>query len=156
MSGLHNAIITYKNRAMTEIIRDPDIVKALNPNAKDPEDLLYQNIFPYFRVPITDTETLSYVTVCAGFPETRYADNFVRQSYLTVCVIVHQSNMKTEFGSTLLDYLSAKIDDILNLSTKYGRGKMVLMSSTERSLDEFHRYREMMYVSKETQVSDCD
>ena len=64
--------------------------------------------------------------------------------------------MKTEFGSTLLDYISAKIDDILNLSTKYGRGKMVLMSSTESSLDEFHRYREMMYVSKETQVSDCD
>lgn len=155
MSGLHNALITYKNRAMQEIIHDPDIVKALNPGATDPEELLYRNIFPFFRVPITDTETLSYITVCAGFPDTRYPDDFVRQSYLTICVIIHQSNMQTEFGSTRLDYISAKIDDILNMSTKYGRGKLVLMSSTESSLDEFHRYREMMYVSKETQVADC-
>ncbi|HAH70985.1 MAG TPA: hypothetical protein DCL74_04490 [Succinivibrionaceae bacterium] len=155
MSGLHNALITYKNRAMQEIIHDPDIVKALNPDATDSEELLYHNIFPFFRVPITDTETLSYITVCAGFPDTRYPDDFVRQSYLTICVIIHQSNMQTEFGSTRLDYISAKIDDILNMSTKYGRGKLVLMSSTESSLDEFHRYREMMYVSKETQVADC-
>ena len=45
-----------------------------------------------------------------------------------------------------------KIDDIFSESLKYGYGKLRLLSSTESSLDQFHRYRELIFVSSEAQA----
>ena len=155
MAGLHNAIIGYKQKAMNEIIHDADIVKALDPNNKNPEDLIYNNIFPYFRVPVVDTETRTYITICIDYPEEYHPENFMREICLKICIIVHQYEMETDWGATRLDYISAKVDDIFTNSRQYGRGKLRLLSSVESSLDETHRYREMLYVSNETQGENC-
>lgn len=155
MAGLHNTIIGYKQKAMNEIIHDADIVKALDPNNKNPEDLIYNNIFPYFRVPVVDTETRTYITICIDYPEEYHPENFMREICLKICIIVHQYEMETDWGATRLDYISAKVDDIFTNSRQYGRGKLRLLSSVESSLDETHRYREMLYVSNETQGENC-
>lgn len=154
MAGLHNAVITYKNRAISEMIQDYELVRAINDRARTAEELVYKNIFPYFRVPTADTETLTYITVCIDFPESYHPERLLREVALKICVIVHQDEMNTDYGATRLDYISAKIDDIFSGSLKYGYGQLRLLSSTESSLDQFHRYREIVFASSESQA-DC-
>lgn len=155
MPNLHNAIVTYKNRAMNEIINSPDLVKAIDPENENPESIIYKNIYPYFRVPETATDTRTYVTICMDFPEVNNTENFMRDICFKICIIVHQSEMQTNFGATRMDYIAAKLDDIFLHSRNYGYGKLRLLSSIESSLDERHRYREIYYVSNEAQSSVC-
>ena len=123
MAGLHTAIIDYKQRAISEMIQDEELVKAVNPYAESPENLVYKNIFPYFHVPETDVETLTYITVCIDYPEVYDTDTFVRNIVLKTCVIVHQDQMETDFGATKLDYISSRLDAIFSNSLKYGFGR---------------------------------
>lgn len=155
MANLHSAIISYKNRAMNEIINYPDLVKAIDPNNVNPEDLIYKNIFPYFRVPDTATDTKTFLSVCIDLPEAFHPENFMRDIVLKFCIIVHQSEMKTEYGATRLDYIADKLDDIFLGSHKYGYGKLYMLSSIESTLDEWHRCREIFYVSSEAQSRAC-
>lgn len=155
MPALHNSVIAYKQNAISEMLHSYELVHAINPHAESPDDLIYKNIFPYFRVPTADTETLTYVTICIDFPETYHPENLMRQIVIKFCVIVHQDQMETEYGCSRLDYISAKIDDIFADHVGYGYGKLRLLQSNESSLDQFHRYREMMFVSQEAQVTDC-
>lgn len=152
MSGLHNAVIAYKNKAISEMLQDAELVHAIDDKVTSVDELIYRNIFPYFRVPTADTETLTYITVCVDLPEAYHPENFMRDIALKICVIVHQSEMETNYGATRLDYIAAKIDDIFSESLKYGYGKLRLLSSTESSLDQFHRYRELIFVSSEAQA----
>lgn len=155
MAGMHTSLISCKQKLMDKFIHDADIVAALNPSAESPFDLIDNNIFPYFRVPYTDSETKSYITITVDFPEIRYVNNFARQISLKVCVIVHQREMKTDYGATRLDYIASKIDDILANSYDFGYGKLNLLSSIEGSLDEYHRYRELAYVTNTVRNEHC-
>ena len=113
--------------------------------------MIYRNIYPFFRIPVIDSETLTYITVCVDFPETYHPENYMRQIALKICIIVHQDQMRTEYGATRLDYIAERIDSIFLNSNKYGFGKLKLLSSSESSLTQFHRIREMIYVSNEAQ-----
>ena len=155
MASPHGSIVAYKNRAMYEIINSPELVKAIDPNNVNPENLIYENIFPYFRVPVVATDTKTFVTVCIDLPEEYHPENFMRDIILKICVIVHQSEMKTDFGATRLDYISEKLDEIFVNSHKYGYGKLRILASTESSLDEWHRFREILYVSNAAQNRGC-
>lgn len=152
MAGLHSSVIRYKNNAIAAILNDPEIVAALEPETDSIEDLIERNIFPYFRVPGTDTETLTYITVCIDLPEEYHPQNLMRDLILKICIIVHQDEMHTDFGATRLDYIAAQLDDIFLDNPEYGYGRLRLLSSIESSLDQFHRYREIMYVTNESQV----
>lgn len=151
MPNLHNSIITYKQNAISEIINDPDLVKAIDESATNPESLIKKNIFPYFRVPTLDAETRTYVNICMSYPELRYKTNYMRDVYLQVCIICHQDKMDTEYGATRLDYIAAKMDEIFLNSRKYGFSPLLLLSSEETSLDQFHRCRTLTYYSDESQ-----
>lgn len=150
MANLHNAIINYKQDAIADIIHNPDLVRVLNPDVANAEDLVYKNIFPFFRVPTIDSETLTYITVCVSYPEAFHPENFTRDVNLTICIICHQDEMLTDFGATKLDYIGSKLDDIFLNSKRYGVGKVFLLSSIESSLDQFHRFREIVYRTTET------
>ena len=51
MSGLHNAVIAYKNKAISEMLEDAELVHAIDDKVTSVDELIYRNIFPYFRVP---------------------------------------------------------------------------------------------------------
>lgn len=153
MSNLHNAIIDYKQDAIADIIHNPDLVRVINPDVQDAEDLIYKNVFPFFRVPTIDSETLTYLTVCVSYPEAYHPEDFKRAVNLSICIICHQDEMLTDFGATKLDYIGSKLDDIFLNSNKYGFGQVYLLSSIESSLDQFHRYRELVYRTTETRVN---
>lgn len=151
MAGLHKAVISYKQKAIADILSDDLLVKAIDPRVESIDDMIYRNIYPFFRIPVIDSETLTYITVCVDFPETYHPENYMRQIALKICIIVHQDQMRTEYGATRLDYIAERIDSIFLNSNKYGFGKLKLLSSSESSLTQFHRIREMIYVSNEAQ-----
>ncbi len=153
MSNLHTAIEKYKQRAISEILENDALVTAIDPHAESPDDLVYKNIFPFFRVPTADTETTTYLAICMDYPEVYHPENMVRRIALKICIIVHQDLMQTDYGATRLDYIASRCDDIFLGSSKYGFGKLLLLSSTETSLTQFHRARELIYVSNESQGS---
>lgn len=150
MANLHNAIIAYKQNAMADIISDEQLVKVIDDTCENPEDLIYRNVFPYFRVPTIDIETLTYLTVCVSYPEVYHPEDYTREVNISICIICHQDEMHTDFGATKLDYIASRLDEIFLSSRKYGYGQMLLLSSIESSLDQFHRYRELVYRATET------
>ena len=151
MSCLHDAVKAYKNKAMNQIVHNSEIVRAIGEPISSGEELLYQNIFPFFRIPDTVTETRTYITVCVDVPESFHPKDYIREVALKICIIVHQSMMETALGATRLDYIAAEIDRIFSDSAGYGLGRLHVVSSTETSLDQFHRMREIIFVSESPQ-----
>lgn len=151
MANLHKAVITYKQRAISEILEDEALVSAINSHVASADEIVYRNIYPFFRVPTADTETTTYLTICIDYPETYHPENNIRQIALKICIIVHQDLMETDYGATRLDYIAERCDNIFLDSLKYGFGRLRLLSSSETSLTQFHRCRELIYVSNESQ-----
>jgi len=118
---------TYKNTLMEAICTSDTIVNLLKLDTDDDSitgrDMRYSRIFPYNYVPLVTDQASTYIcfTVTAPYPK----DGVVTQLYLTVYVFTHQDIMRTKNGMRT-DLIISEIDKLLNGSTKYGLGKVVL------------------------------
>ncbi|KAF6626947.1 hypothetical protein H6F38_23100 [Paenibacillus sp. EKM208P] len=77
-----------------------------------PEELLYQNIFPYTFIPETAVEKKTFITM--AFNGFQLVDNAYKSGYITLNVFTHKDLMKTDYGKTRTDFIIQEIDRIFN------------------------------------------
>lgn len=138
----------YKLTLIRKLIQNEDVLQLIDPNKKAeyPDDLIYTNIFPYNRMPKTEQEVETYVTVRVNVASVPAANDVTRKMAIVIRVYTHADLMQVKgSNSNRVDLLSAKIDEILNESQDFGIGYVVLNSSTEGVLDSKHFYRELVF-----------
>lgn len=138
----------FKLTLIRKMIANDDIVKLLDPNgeAEYPDDLIYENIFPYNRVPETEQEVKTYITVMANVTMIPARNDITRKVAILVRIYSHKDLMRVKgSNSDRIDLLAAKIDEIMNESYDFGIGYVQMGSSTEHVLDSKHFYRELVF-----------
>ena len=140
-------IIKYKNRILRDIIHNEDeslsteIIKAIDPTFIGDEDsIVYQNIFPYLRVPDPIDETKALITMSVDMPKVSTKNYFFKDMVITINVLVHQDYMRMPSGysATRADYIASLINKVFNQNANYGNRPLEYVSDVESIvLDKF-------------------
>lgn len=135
-----NEIIQYKNRIIKDILHNSDstlstdIVTAIDPEAVGEEDsLLYENVFPYLRIPDTVDEVKVFITMSVDMPRVSTKNYFFKDMVITINVLVHQDYMKMppRYSATRCDYIASLINKIFNKNPNYGNRPLEYVSDVE-------------------------
>jgi hypothetical protein len=145
----------YKKEIMMALVKNPDIVDLIDSKSSGytqgkPDTLIYNNIFPYLRIPetvnIVDTYILLAVDI-AGI--SRYNPTFA--TYVTtVWCMAHQDRMKVDDrNGTRIDLLSGEVKKMFDGRLNFGFSEFEMISSREVILNEKFQYREMRFECKD-------
>ena len=138
----------YKYTIIKKLIADVEIVELLDPDKKCdyPDDLIYKNIFPFTRVPTTEQEVMTYITIAVSVPQIDARNDMIRNMRIVMRVYSHADIMKVPGkSSNRIDLVGAAVDRIINESMDIGIGYVRLVSNTEHVLDSPHDYRELIF-----------
>lgn len=144
----------WKNKIMSELSQDDEIITALGLNPDEsPDDLVWKRLFPHYFVPQTESEVRSYILVEIDIPErrSRYgstdSDIWVHPT-ITFYVLVHQEdmhmNMAGESG-TRMDYLAELVEDKYDERQDFGVGILKLKSDLAGSVNTTYRFRQLVF-----------
>lgn len=116
--------IIRKKRVIGEMLyNDPDIIEVLdNPNIDPtfPEDIMYNNIYPFIRIPGTQDESKSYITFMLDDMEIPQNNRAMKSQILKVVIFVHKDLIKTKLGADRHDLLAYLVKDVFHLSNALG------------------------------------
>lgn len=140
--------IVRKKRLVEHILySDEDIVEVLdNPNIdpESPEDLVYENIFPFLRIPGTQDVSKNFITFTVDDTERIPSNSVMKTQTIQFVVFVHKDNIETKYGMARHDLLGYLIRDIFNLSNKLGP-QMELISNREGVTDTDYHTRTLRF-----------
>jgi hypothetical protein len=138
----------YKEIIIRKLLGDPELVDLLNVDgqAEYPDDLIYQNIFPFARMPDTEQETKAYITVSVNVERLDSRNDMVRRMRIVIRIFSHADLMRVS-GQSMdrIDLMAARVDKLLNETQDIGIGYVVLVSNAEHVLDTKHSYRELIF-----------
>ena len=167
-SGNSQEIIVYKLKAMTSLVGEDNIVKAINAKFPDgtslePGDLFYTHVFPYAYIPDTADVAGCYVTIEISMPNVSTVNYFFKEVLITITIICHQSLMQMKedeplgsTGATRTDYLSVEMDKLLNkVRGVVGPFELELVSNIEGAIDPVHRCRVMRFKTSALVKQPC-
>lgn len=155
--AMSREIAEYKRKIMSSIINSDEIVAAINAEGitiDNSDELIDNNIFSYDRVPDTEEEVSTYITIQVDIPRIEKGNVF-RNVVVLIRIITHQDIMKmtgTSNGNRI-DYISAQLDELLNGRSDFGWGKLSLSSNVEWSVDYKHRCRVMQFSVNDLNVA---
>ena len=117
--GKTSPITRYKNKLMSSIINSPELIALVNDSyiedgeIIDANDLVYKQIFPFYYIPDTQTETLSYVIMKVN--GLGVSGKIYNKAEVYICVMSHQDIMKVEDANgTRIDLMGEIIEDLFN------------------------------------------
>lgn len=158
-------IIDYKNQVIKDILFneiDPtlsvDIVNAIDSNFIGvEEELIYKNIFPYLRIPQTQTETCAYITMSVDMPKVSTKNYFFKDMLITINIIVHEDIMKMPvyYSATRADYIASLINKIFNGNKNYGNVPLEYVSDVESVLLNKYFVRTLRFRCNELNTVRC-
>lgn len=130
--------IIRKKRIIEQVLySDPDIIELLdNPNLNPdtPEDYVYENIYPFIRIPGTQDISKNFITFSVSDIGRTPGNEVMKTQYVQFVIFVHQDLVKTKFGMARHDCMAYIIRDIFNLSNALGP-QMHIMSNVEGVTD---------------------
>lgn len=130
--------ILYSDEDIIEILDNPDI------DPDSPEDALYENIFPFIRIPGTQDVSKNFITFTVDDTERMPSNNVMKMQTVQFVIFVHKDNIKTKYGMARHDLLGYLIRDIFNLSNKLGP-QMELISNREGVTDTDYHTRTLKF-----------
>ena len=140
--------IIRKKRLIEQILySDEDIVEILDNPSIDPEapeDLVYENIFPFLRIPGTQDVSKNFITFTVDDVERMPSNKVMKAQTVQFVIFVHKDNIATKYGMARHDLLSYLIRDTFNLSNKLGP-QMELSSNREGVTDTDYHTRTLRF-----------
>jgi hypothetical protein len=116
--------IVRKKRIIGEMLySDPDIIEVLDNSELDPscpDEYLYQNIFPFIRIPGTQDVSKSFITFMLDDIESAQFNKAMKSQFLKVVIFVHKDLVKTKWGADRHDLLAYLVKDVFHLSNSLG------------------------------------
>ncbi len=153
-----DAISQWKNKTISLILNNDEIMNCLELDEQEQEEPIYTRIFPYNHIPQTLDETKVYITISVSVPEITF-NKIWAYPKLVIRVISHQDKMKlTKAGisATIIDYLSQLISKMLIGKSEFGYGKLQLATNYEDMVNYIYHYRELVFTSEELVETNCE
>ena len=158
--GKTSPIIRYKNKLMSSIINSPELIALVNDSyiedgeIIDANGLVYKQIFPFYYIPDTQTETLSYVIMKVN--GLGVSGKIYNKAEVYICVMSHQDIMKVEDANgTRIDLMGEIIEDLFNGRDDFGFGEMELKSNAEININTTYRGRELRFFVEDFNADAC-
>ena len=140
--------IVRKKRIIGQMLySDPDIIEVLDNPELDPscpEDALYNNIYPFIRIPGTQDTSRSYITFMLDDMEGAQINKAMKAQFLKVVIFVHKDLVKTKYGAERHDLLSYLVKDVFHLSNSLGM-QLKLLSNREGVTDTDYCTRTLQF-----------
>ena len=140
--------IIRKKRLIGEILySDPDIIEILDNKDLDPscpEEYMYQNIFPFIRVPNVQDTSKSFITFMLDDTVSGQSNKSMKTQFLQIVIFVHKNLIETKFGAERHDLLAYLIKDIFHLSNGLGL-QLTLLSDREGVTDTDYYTRTLKF-----------
>lgn len=140
---------------MTRLISSEKIVRALSINSSDflnqpltinPVSLIYNNIFPYQKVPSAQDTATTFITMKFGY---KPSDVYYKLSIVYFYVITHISLVRTDYGNLRYDFIISEIDKLFNQQRGIGIGKLPFYDMNDFQVDSDWLGAYIGYKSKE-------
>ena len=116
--------IIRKKRIIGELLySDPDIIEVLDNKELDPtcpEEYLFQNIFPFIRIPGVQDEAKSFITFMLDDDDATQSNKAMKSQFLKVVIFVHKNLVQTKMGAERHDLLAYLVKDVFHLSNSLG------------------------------------
>ena len=116
--------IIRKKRIIAEMLySDSDIIEVLDNPELDrscPEEYLYNNIYPFIRVPGTRDVSKNFITFMLDDLEAAQVNKAMKSQLLKVVIFVHKDLISTPYGAERHDLLSYLVRDVFHLSNQLG------------------------------------
>lgn len=111
-------IIRKKRRVKEVLVSDPDIKELLEVQS---DEELNAQILKYLRLSQAQTDTKNYIMI--EVRDVGYgADGYhLKEQYIDICIMVHESNIDTEYDVPRTDLLGFVVKDLLNWSNVLGQ-----------------------------------
>lgn len=140
--------IVRKKRIIEEILySDEDIVEILDNKELDPscpEELVYENLYPFVRIPGTQDRSRNYICYTVDDRELSPSNPVMKTQNVQFVIFVHKDLVQTKYGIARHDLLGYLIRDIFNLSNKLGP-QMELISNREGVTDTDYLTRTLRF-----------
>ena len=131
INQLEDDIGLAKRVIETILYNDPDIVELIdNPNIDPecPEDLVYENLFPFIKIPGTQDESKSFICYEVDDMADISRNDRMKQQIIQFVVFVHKDLIKTKYGATRHDMFGMVIRDLFNRSHLFGHELKLVQS----------------------------
>ena len=102
INSLEDDISLTKRIIENVLYNDPDIVELIdNPNIdlECPEDLVYENLFPFIKVPGTQDESKNFICYEVDDMGEIARNDRMKQQIIQFVVFVHKDLIKTKYGA---------------------------------------------------------
>lgn len=152
--GKSKCIREFKDKIMSELSQDDNVINALGLNPDESEDdLIWVRLMPHLYIPTTETDVKTYVCVEIDIPErrSRYGDNNSQiwvHPTIIFYVLVHQEDMRLNIAGesgTRMDYLAELIEDKYQGRQDFGVGTLELKSDVASSINNTYRFRQLVF-----------
>lgn len=149
-----SCIREWKDRIMSELSQDDEIIEALGLNSDEsPDDLIWKRLFPHLWIPTVEEIVKTYVLVEINIPErrVRYGSNDSNiwvHPIISFCVLTHQDDMRMNIAGesgTRMDYLAELIEKKFEGRQDFGVGTLTLKSDIADSVNTTYRYRQLVF-----------
>ena len=148
-----SCIRAYKNKIVSELSQDDEIIEALGLNDDEsPDDLVWHRIYPHLWIPQTEESVRSYILVEINIPERRQRygsseSNIWVHPVIIFNVLTHQDDMHMDMvgeSGTRMDYLAELIENRYEGRQDFGVGILELKSDIAGSVNNTYRFRELI------------
>lgn len=130
--------VLCEDEDVVEIIDNPDI----DPNT--PEDLLYENLYPFIRIPGTQDVSKNYICYSIDDMVENDRNDRMKQQFIQFVVFVHKDLVKTKYGVARHDLLGYLIRDLFNRSHLFGH-ELKLVLDREGTTDTDYTTRTLKF-----------
>lgn len=159
--GKTSPIVRYKKKLMSLIVNSPKLIALVNDEyvvngeCENADDLIYEQLFPYYYIPDTQSETLAYVLMKVNGLGVR--DKIYNKAEVYICAVSHQDIMKVKRGGgTRIDLMGEVIEELFNGRDDFGFGEMELKSNIETNINNTHRCRELRFTVEDFNADACN
>ena len=131
INALEDDISLTKRIIENVLYNDPDIVELIdNPNIDPecPEDLVYENLFPFIKIPGIQDESKNFICYEVDDMADISRNDRMKQQIIQFVVFVHKDLIKTKYGAPRHDMFSYVIRDLFNRSHLFGHELKLVQS----------------------------
>jgi len=143
----------YKIELLSDMYNNPKIVEAidsqqLNVVNEEPDTLMYNNLFPFMRVPETQNKADTYILLSVDIDRVNRNNKTYAIYQTTIWVLAHVDRMQMaeQYRATRIDYIAKKLDNLFDGQRKFGFSEFELISNREILLNEKYHYRELVFI----------
>jgi hypothetical protein len=107
-------------------------------------NIKHNQICPYIKLNGIQNKALNYILYDIRDEKLSYDNRVIKIQYLEVYILVHESNMDTEYGLPRIDLLDWIVKDLLNWSNALGK-QLEIINDTPRILDNIYYSRHLTF-----------